>query len=66
MKTTQKQDLLDLTSKIGNLIYQIQDLIEDNLESKGLKEEDCQKLYVLNRLSELENSISGIEQEDLK
>jgi hypothetical protein len=36
----------------------------NDMPSKGLKETECQKMYILNRLSDLESAINGVTEED--
>jgi len=41
-------------------------LIDENLKNDGDKECDSQRLCLLNRLSDFEDYINGIQEEDLK
>jgi hypothetical protein len=50
-----------LHDKIGEMMY----LVEQNLPIKGLCEEDCQRLYLINRLYALEHAVNGIEPDDI-
>lgn len=45
------------------LTDQLRVLIEQ-MPSKGLKEEDCQRLCLLNRLNDFEYTVNGTEPED--
>lgn len=60
MKKAQKFQIQaeKLTSKLRNII--------SKMPEKGLKEEDCQRLYLLNRLSEFEYAINGVSENDFK
>ena len=55
-----------LQRKVTDLLDRVEFLVETNMESKGDKECDCQKLCVLNALSELYQNVNGIEQADMK
>lgn len=59
-------ELRDLRHSLENRAKEIRTLIESVMPSKGDKEEDCQRLTLLNRLGDLENAINGIEEADLK
>ena len=61
----EKDRLEELKEKIYEKIFEIQKLITDNVEPRGDKEEDCQRLYMLNRLSGFEYAVNGLEEEDL-
>ena len=58
-------ELKDLKDNLENRTEVIRAIIERVMPSKGDKEEDCQRLTLLNRLREFEFAINGIEPEDL-
>jgi hypothetical protein len=58
-------ELPDLIHSLENRIEEIQTLITENMPSKGDKEEDCQRLCLLNRLSDFEHTVNGTTMKDL-
>ena len=56
---------VELISALEEKADDIRFIIESVMPSKGLKEGDCQRLCLLNRLSDLEHAINGITSSDL-
>lgn len=61
-----KNDLQRLHRKLVNLIELFRTEIDEVLLHDGDKEEDSQRICVLNKLNELEHVTNGIELSDLK
>lgn len=59
METEELMQILDDKTE------EIRDIIEANMPSNGDIEEDCQRLCLLNRLSDFEQYVSGIVDDDL-
>lgn len=55
----------DLQVELGDLVEQIRQLIQDNVAEKGNTSDDCQRMNMLNRLSSFEQSVNGLQVEDL-
>ena len=58
-------NLFDFQSEAEKHMYKLRKLFE-KLPQKGLKEEDCQKVCLLNALSNLERYVNGTTQSDIK
>jgi hypothetical protein len=56
--------LFDFQSEAEEHIYRLRKLFE-KLPSKGQKEEDCQRLCLLNALSDVEHCVNGTTQDDM-
>ena len=56
--------LFDFQSEAEDHVYRLRKLFE-KLPQKGLKEEDCQRVCLLNALSSLERCINGTKQSDM-
>jgi hypothetical protein len=57
--------LKTLQAKIEKHLEAIRTLVQDNMQSKGDKETECQRLCVLNRVSDVEHASNGIVESDL-
>jgi len=57
--------LPELVSETQRHMNAIEDLVKANMPQKGDKPEYCQKLCVLQDLSNLRSSVAGIKAEDL-
>jgi len=59
-------NLIELQHLLEDKAEEIGAIIRGEMPSKGDIEEDCQRLYLLNRLSEFEHAVKGITENDLK
>ena len=57
---------LEFKAEAEELINQLSDLIDANLLSKGLKEPDCQRLCLNNRLSDFAMYVNGTKDSDFE
>ena len=55
-----------LSNAIMLNIDKIRELISQNMKSNGDKEEDCQQLYLLNRINDFEYAVNGTANRDMK
>ena len=55
-----------IQANISQRIESLQDYIKDRIPSKGDKEEFCQQLTILNRLSDVEYAVDSLTDEDFK
>ena len=53
-------------SKAEKLTASLRELIDKSILQTGEKEEDCQKICLLNALNHLEHTITGVEDTDIK
>lgn len=53
-------------NKAEKLTASLRELIDKSILQTGEKEEDCQKICLLNALNHLEHAISGVEDIDIK
>jgi len=65
-KTETKNRVETLQSNLESLTTSLRVMIETYMKDDGLKECDSQRMCLLNRLSDLEYTINGIQEEDLK
>lgn len=56
---------LGLQERIESFVDQIEEAILTNMPEKGLKESECQRRYVLNRLNDFSKAVNGITDEDM-
>jgi hypothetical protein len=61
-----KMSLEELQETLENHTNRLRVLINENLKNDGDKECDSQRMCLLNSLSDFEDTINGIQEEDLK
>ena len=52
-------------ARAEKLIEKLTDLTENNIPSHGDKEEDCQRICILNAISGVEHSVNGLRESDM-
>ena len=55
----------DFINELHARIDGLHDFICEHMDGRGDKEEDCQRLYVLNRLNAFRYAVHGIAKEDM-
>jgi len=61
-----KMSLEELQETLEIHTNRLRVLIDEHVKDEGLKECDSQRICLLNRLSDFEYTINGIQEEDLK
>lgn len=57
---------IEFKNKAEKLTARLRELIDKSILQTGEKEEDCQKICLLNALNHLEHTITGVEDTDIK